>query len=89
MPSYSLPLFGLEISFSTDADPDRVRRAKEMIESRYERLERGGVNLSREKILAFLVLALADDYLLATARLEELETRIDRLLRTVDLASPL
>lgn len=86
MPSYSLPVFGLEISFSTDAEPDRVRRAKELIETRYDRLERGGGNLSREKLLAFLALALADDYLLATERLTDLESRIDQLLQAVDQA---
>ncbi len=83
MPSYSLPVFGLEIAFSTDADPERVRRAKELIETRFERLERGGGNLSREKLLAFLALALADDYLLTKTRLTELESRIDQLLQTV------
>ncbi len=48
MPSYALPVLGLEISFCTDADQERVQTAKALLEKRFDRLEREGGNMSRE-----------------------------------------
>lgn len=80
MPRFNLPVLGLEISFNTDADSERVRAAKELVEQRYKSLTKGGSNISKEKLLTCLVLSLADDYLEENRKLERQEKKINELL---------
>ncbi len=46
-------------------------------------MERGR-NLSKEKLLLFLALSLADDFLQCNERLQELEDRLQQLLHKMD-----
>ena len=85
MPSYNKMILGLEISFKTDAEPDRVERAKALVEERYRVLNPGGKNLSKEKLLTFVALGLADDLLLANQRLDEMEAKLDKLLSRIKM----
>lgn len=85
MPSYNKKILGLEISFKTDAEPDRVERAKALVEERYRVLNPGGKNLSKEKLLTFVALGLADDLLLANQKLDEMEAKLDKLLSRIKM----
>jgi cell division protein ZapA len=84
MPSYTLSVLGLEVSFTTDADERRVQLAAALLDERFERLSKSGLNLSKEKLLTFLALGLADDYLQTDVELRLYEARIDDLLKRLD-----
>jgi len=84
MPSYSLSILGFELSFKTDAQPERVNSAKELVEQRYNMLKAGGKTLGKEKLLAFVALGLADDVLMSNQQLEDLQSRAGKLLTKID-----
>lgn len=84
MPRYTLNLFGLEISFKTDAENDRIDAAQEYLENKYNELISGAGDLSKEKALTFLLLSLADDYLVNKTHLAQLEEKIGEILDTTD-----
>lgn len=84
MPSYSLTVLGLEISFKTDADQKRVSEAKQLVEQRFQGLEERGRTLNREKLLTLIALSLADDSLQTKERITALDGRIERLIRKLD-----
>lgn len=84
MPRYTLTLFGLEITFKTDAENDRIEAAQEYLETRYKELTSGAGDLSKEKALTFLLLSLADDYLVNTSKLVQLEERIGEILEKTE-----
>lgn len=80
MPRYTLNLLGQTVNFRTDADDERIKAAKELLEERFSELEGDGSNISREKLLIFLGLGLADDLILSESKLAALEARIAELL---------
>ena len=80
MPSYTITVNGLEISFKTDADEKRIQAAQTLLEERFAELSRGGKYISREKLLTLLALGIADDLLELRQRLEGLEARMQELL---------
>lgn len=83
MPSYNKAILGLELSFKTDAEPERVENAKALVEERYRLLNSSGRNLSKEKLLTFVALGLADDLLMANQKLVEMEEKLDRLVNKI------
>jgi len=84
MPSYNINVLGLDLSFKTDADPDRVEAARKLVEERYKMLNAGGKNLSKEKFLAFVAMGLADDLLLSNQKLGDFERKLDGILKKID-----
>jgi cell division protein ZapA len=84
MPSYNLSVLGLEVSFKAEADPQRVQDAKNLVEERYKQLEFPGRQISKEKLLTFLALGLADDLLQSDQDLTKVEARLERLLTKID-----
>jgi len=91
MPSYSKVVIGLELSFKTDAEPERVEQAKGLVEDRYRLLNPADKNLSKEKLLTFVALGLADDLIMANQKLAEMEEKLDKILNRIkvpDLKSP-
>ena len=84
MPKYSLSIVGLDLSFTTDAEPQRVEAARKLVEQRYNLLQAGGKTLGKEKLLAFVALGLADDMLLSNQRLDALQERAGELLHKID-----
>lgn len=80
MPRYTLSVLGLEVSFRTDADHERITKAKELIEDRYQSLAGSGNNISKEKVLICLALSLADDFMESEVKLKQLENKIGVLL---------
>jgi cell division protein ZapA len=71
---------GLEITFKTDADNNRIESAQALIEDKHKELVAGAGDLSKEKLLTFLLLSLADDYLVAEDKLKRLEEKIGEIL---------
>jgi cell division protein ZapA len=84
MPGYNVNLLGLDLSFKTDVGPDRVKKAMALIEERFQELEKRGRKLSKEKLLIYLALSLADDFLQTNERIEGLEKALTRLLNRLD-----
>ena len=84
MPSYTLSILGLELSFKTDAEPERVASARELVEQRYNMLQAGGKTFGKEKLLAFVALGLADDVIVSNQRLDALQSRVGQLLHKID-----
>lgn len=80
MSRYTLSLMDLEISFKTDANRPRVEAARDLLEERYTDLCKNAGDLSKEKLLTFLALSLADDYLVGKENLERLEEKIEAIL---------
>ena len=80
MPSYTITINGLEISFKTDADAERIQVAQTLLEDRFAELSKGGRYISREKLLTLLALGMADDYLETRRKLSGLEARMQELL---------
>ncbi|WP_207260753.1 cell division protein ZapA [Desulfovibrio sp. Huiquan2017] len=80
MPRYTLTLLGLEISFKTDADNVRIEAAQAFIENKHKELVAGAGDISKEKLLTYLLLSLADDYLVAEDKLRRLEGKIGEIL---------
>lgn len=84
MPRYTLNLFGLEISFKTDAESDRIEAAQAYLEEKYAALTSGAGDLSKEKALTFLLLSLADDYLVVKDQQTRLEEKIGEILEKTE-----
>lgn len=80
MPSYTISVNGLEISFKTDADEERIQAAQALLEDRFAELSKGGRYISREKLLMLLALGMADDYLEIRRKLAGMEARMQELL---------
>jgi len=80
MPRYTLTLLGLEISFKTDADNARIASAQAFIENKHKELVDGAGDISKERLLTYLLLSLADDYLVAEEKLKRLEGKIGEIL---------
>ncbi len=87
MPSYTLSVLDLDVSFKAQADHERVQAAKELLEERYKELTQHGGRLSKEKLLTFLALGLADDLLQNTHKLKELEQRLIKIATKIDQAN--
>lgn len=80
MPSYTITVNGLEISFKTDADEQRIQQAAALLEERFAELSKGTRYVNREKLLTLLALGMADDYLEVQRKQAGLEARMQELL---------
>lgn len=84
MPGYNINILGLDLIFRTDAGPERVEQASKLLEERFAELEQRGNKLSKERLLVFLALSLADDYLHSDQKLLDLEAKVDGLLQKIE-----
>jgi len=87
MPSYNLNVLGLDVSFKAEADQKRIADAKNLLEKRFNQLDFRGRQISKERLLIFLALGLADDLLQSNQKLSEQEARLARLLKKIDEAA--
>ena len=87
MHSHTLEVLGHELSFKAEADPGRIERARALLDERYARLARHGGMLSKEKLLVFLALSLADDVLLMQAEKDSSDKRMRELLGNIEKAA--
>ena len=84
MQGITLNVLGHDISFKADADPQRINQVHSLLEERYETIRQHGAHISKEKLLTFLALALADDYILLQEQQEEAKQRLDNLLVKIE-----
>lgn len=84
MHSHTLEVLGLELSFKAEADPRRIERARALLDERYAKLAQHSGSLSKEKLLAFLALSLADDVLLMQTKQGETDKRLRELLGDIE-----
>lgn len=63
MYSHSIQVLGLPLTFKSEAEPERMARVCALIEDRFARLFQNEGSVSKEKLLVFLSLSLADDIL--------------------------
>lgn len=87
MHSHTLEVLGLDISFKAEADPGRIERARALLDERFARLSQHGGTLSKEKLLVFLALSLADDVLLMQEERRNTDKRVRKLLGTIEKAA--
>lgn len=89
MQEYILNAFDLvNVSFRTEAGDDRVQKAHEYAQSLYEELKVHGGNLTRDRLLAILLLGITDDLLQQKGTIEDLNTSIRSLLKKIDDCIP-
>ncbi|MDO5483940.1 MAG: cell division protein ZapA [Desulfovibrionaceae bacterium] len=80
-----LTVLGLDIAFRPGADMERVRRAVSLVEERFadQKLRsRGGQ--SKDILLTFMALGLADDLLQSEARLDDARERMTAMLLQIE-----
>lgn len=82
--SHTLEVLGTEVSFKAAADPKRITRAKSLLEERFKRISQHGGHISKEKLLTFLALSLADDVITALEDKEEVESKVRNLLSNIE-----
>ena len=81
----NLTVLGLEISFKPGADMERVQRAVRLMEERFadQKLRSHG-GQSKDILLSFLALGLADDLLQSKIKLDDVQNRITSLLSKIE-----
>ncbi len=84
MQTFELTVLGQDVAFRAGADQERVESAKALVEERYEKLRSHGGHNSKEILLTFLVLGLADDLLQSHKQLADVQNRIDALLTKIE-----
>lgn len=81
---FNLTVLGTPIAFRAGANIERVENAKALLEERYAKLKSHGGQSSKETLLTFLVLGLADDLLQSHKQLEDVQNRINLLLNKIE-----
>jgi cell division protein ZapA len=84
MPGYNLTVLGLDLSFAADVPPERIHQAVEFVHQRYKDLQGRASSMSKERLLTYLALSLADDYLHDQGKLQQLENNLQKLLSKID-----
>ena len=84
MPGYNLQVLGLELSFSANISEDRLLKVVDLINQRYRTLESQVGLMSKERLLTYLALSLADDYLHDQERLIQVEATLSQLISKID-----
>jgi cell division protein ZapA len=84
MPGYNLTVLGLDLSFAADVPPERIHKAVDFVHQRFRDLQGRASNMSKERLLTYLALSLADDYLQDQGKLSQLEGNLLQLLSKID-----
>lgn len=79
-----MTVLGLDLSFAADVPPERIHHAVDYVHRRYRDLEGRVSNMSKERLLTYLALSLADDYLHDQGKLARLEGTLQQLLSKID-----
>jgi cell division protein ZapA len=84
MQHFTVHVLGLDISFKADADPDRLEQAIEMLVKRVKILEQHSRQISKEKLLILLALALADDLLVLAEQMKITEAKVQEIVKKIE-----
>ena len=79
-----MTVLGLELSFAADVSPERIHKAVDFVHQRYRDLEGRVSHMSKERLLTYLALSLADDYLQDQGKMSQLEGTLQQLLSKID-----
>ena len=79
-----MTVLGLELSFAADVSPERIHKAVDFVHQRYRDLEGRVSHMSKERLLTYLALSLADDYLQDQGKLSHLEGTMQQLVSKID-----
>ncbi len=81
----SLTILGLPLALKAGADTERIRESAALVEERYEtQVRRSGGGQSKNVLLTFMALGLADELLQLRKQLDETESRLTGLLSYMD-----
>ena len=83
MESYQLDVCDLKLAFRTAAGPERVERARSYVDDMYAQMKAYGGPLGKDKVLAMLLISLADDFLQLRDRHSRADDRLDELLQSL------
>ncbi len=84
MQTFTLNVFGLEVTFTANVDPKRVEQARMHLEPLYEKLSEQGRHMSKEKVLAFLAISVADDVLVLKEEQAQAQEKMLNLLASIE-----
>lgn len=88
MHSYHLDLCDLQVAFRTEADPERVEKARQYVEERYGKVKAQGGQFGRDRLLVMLLIGMADDLLELQEQKSLMNTRLDELLQNLKENTP-
>lgn len=83
--SCSLNVLGLELALRPGANVERIQRAANLVEEEYtkQKMKTNGLQ-SKDILLTYLALGLADDLLQMKKMREDMELRLENLLGTIE-----
>ena len=84
MPEHIITVLGIDLVFRAEASPEQVEEAKALVEGRFEKLQQSGRLFSREKLLTFLALGLADDLIQAQKQAGAMQQRMQGILAEIE-----
>ena len=84
MPEHTITVLGIDLVFRAEASPEQVEEARAMVEGRFEKLQQSGRLFSREKLLTFLALGLADDLIQAEKQAGAMQQRMQGILAEIE-----
>ena len=84
MPEHIITVLGIDLVFRAEASPEQVEEAKALVEGRFEKLQQSGRLFSREKLLTFLALGLADDLIQAKKQAGAMQQRMQGILAEIE-----
>ena len=84
MPEHVITVLGIDLVFRAEASPEQVEEAKALVEGRFEKLQQSGRLFSREKLLTFLALGLADDLIQAEKQAGAMQQRMQGILAEIE-----
>ena len=84
MPEHIITVLGIDLVFRAEASPEQVEEAKVLVEGRFEKLQQSGRLFSREKLLTFLALGLADDLIQAEKQAGAMQQRMQGILAEIE-----
>ena len=84
MPEHIITVLGIDLVFRAEASPEQVDEARSLVEERFEKLRQNGRLFSREKLLTFLAIGLADDLIQADKRVSAMQNRMHGILTEIE-----
>ena len=84
MPEHIITVLGIDLVFKAEASPQQVEEARALVEGRFEKLQQSGRLFSREKLLTFLALGLADDLIQAEKQAGAMQQRMHGILAEIE-----
>lgn len=88
MQEFKLETLGFELTFKADTEPERLEKARELLEERFEKLKQHGKHLGKDKLLAFLALGLAEDLVKAQNSLNRLQKNAHEIVQKIETQLP-